>query len=328
MHPHQLHLSEFNALQCRLLNKKLNLQCLAKGKPLQKQTQNFDNAQDETDSDADRPATRAEHSEFVEGDGEEVDFDEDEFFDEQAMNKPNVQMNLDECQSLMRRTFELDRLTGPGRKRESDLQMKSFSVWFADKLDYPLEAKPWNSESNLSIPSRAAEAAGHQNMLSKHYRENLFAAFPTDMSTSDNISPKAAVHQLQELLRRNAQTHMQDACLVPLEDAWVGPAHVTWKLLTKFPFNQEQIELIALLIYPLQQYWENRSNKETYTLPPDVPLVRAILMGGGGCGKSTLILRVLKPMLCPFAVWKNATQSVCADSTRFFENSSFTNIQG
>lgn len=135
MHPHQLHLSEFNALQCRLLNKNLNWQCLAKGKPLQKHTQNFDNAQDETDSDADRPATRAEHSEFVEGDGEEVDFDEDEFFDEQAMNKPNVQMDLGECQSLMRRTFELDRFTGPGRKRESDLQMKISVQSRTDRVD-------------------------------------------------------------------------------------------------------------------------------------------------------------------------------------------------
>ena len=57
------------------------------------------------------------------------------FFDEQAMNKPNVQMDLGECQSLMRRTFELDRFTGPGRKRESDLQMKISVQSRTDRVD-------------------------------------------------------------------------------------------------------------------------------------------------------------------------------------------------
>lgn len=281
MHEQQLHLSEFNALPSRLLMKNLNLQCLAKGKPLEKQSQNFDNAQDETDSDADRQATRPQHSEFLEGDGEEIDFDEDEFFDDQRILKPNLQVSLDECQSLMCRTFELERLSKPGRKRESDIQVKSFSDWFGSRLNTPLEAKTWNKQCPSKLPPCAATAAGQQSMLSKHYRENSLAMCPTETSASGPLSTEAAVRQLQELLKRNADKQMQETRVVSLEDAWLGPVHVTLQLLKKFPFNQEQVESIALLIYPLQKYWENRNNKETYMLPPDVPLVRAILMGGG-----------------------------------------------
>jgi hypothetical protein len=34
--------------------------------------------------------------------------------------------------------------------------------------------------------------------------------------------------------------------------------------MNKFPFNQEQIMLIALLVFPLETAWQTRENKEIY----------------------------------------------------------------
>ena len=75
--------------------------------------------------------------------------------------------------------------------------------------------------------------------------------------------------------RLNLQTRNQakeeDACvMVPLEDALKGPGHVAWKLIqdTKeqstdsFVFNDEQILLIALCVWPLEQAWRAHMKKQ------------------------------------------------------------------
>ena len=67
--------------------------------------------------------------------------------------------------------------------------------------------------------------------------------------------------------------------------------------MNKFPFNQEQIMLIALLVFPLETAWQTRENKEIYQLPHDLGLTRVLLVGGGGCGKTTIVLKVVKPLL-------------------------------
>ena len=82
---------------------------------------------------------------------------------------------------------------------------------------------------------------------------------------------------------------------VPL--AWQGPARYAQRLMHKFPFNEEQINLIALLVLPLEKAWQNRHQKETYQLPHGLGLSRVLLVGGGGCGRTTIVLKVMKPLL-------------------------------
>ena len=82
---------------------------------------------------------------------------------------------------------------------------------------------------------------------------------------------------------------------VPL--AWQGPAAYAKSLVNKFPFNEEQIDLIALLVLPLEKSWRCRDKQETFQLPNDLGLVRVLVAGGGGCGKTTIVMKILKPLL-------------------------------
>ena len=84
------------------------------------------------------------------------------------------------------------------------------------------------------------------------------------------------------LLARNDRREEVTATVVPLPDAWKGPAHVAKTLRQAFPFNSEQIDILATLIWPLEEAWQARPNQDSLHLAIDKPLVRALLCGGGG----------------------------------------------
>ena len=101
---------------------------------------------------------------------------------------------------------------------------------------------------------------------------------------------------------------------MPLEDVLLGPGHVAWKLIQDikadtdngFEFNEEQILVIALLIWPLEQAWraqlKDKPNSHATVdtlckLPNDLGLPRVAIIGGGGCGKTTVMQRVIVPTL-------------------------------
>ena len=76
-----------------------------------------------------------------------------------------------------------------------------------------------------------------------------------------------------------------------------------------FEFNEEQIDAICLQIWPVEQAWrvhlkDTQSSCATvYTmrkLPNDLGLPRILIIGGGGCGKTTLMQLVVVPTLQTF----------------------------
>jgi len=66
--------------------------------------------------------------------------------------------------------------------------------------------------------------------------------------------PKAPQEILDEaivptMIARNAEREKSKCKAVPLPDIEKGPGHVAWLLVSKFPFNEEQIDAIALMTY-------------------------------------------------------------------------------
>ena len=85
--------------------------------------------------------------------------------------------------------------------------------------------------------------------------------------------------------------------VVTLDDVWCGPGHVARKLLQqRTTFNAEHVDIVALIAAAMQCAFESRGDKQTYMLPCDSPMVRLIVVGGGGCGKTVLITEVLRPL--------------------------------
>ena len=87
-----------------------------------------------------------------------------------------------------------------------------------------------------------------------------------DASQAFADTTEISLEELLELQRRNEERENEECICVPLEDVLRGPGHVAWKLIkdikdnpdSDFEFNEEQILVIALLIWPLEQAWREQ----------------------------------------------------------------------
>ena len=73
---------------------------------------------------------------------------------------------------------------------------------------------------------------------------------------------------------------------------------MAWTLIEKHgKLNDEQIDVIALMVWPVEQAWRGRVGTTTHILPADLGLPRVLIIRAGGCGKTTIMLEVMSPLL-------------------------------
>ncbi|CAK9007111.1 unnamed protein product [Durusdinium trenchii] len=101
-------------------------------------------------------------------------------------------------------------------------------------------------------------------------KEMLQSDATTSCPASENLTPEMAAQQLEELFDRNANRDEAQVTEIDVPLAWKGPAAYAKSLIDKFPFNQEQLDLLALLVNPLEVAWRNREDTSVYTLPVDL----------------------------------------------------------
>ena len=138
------------------------------------------------------------------------------------------------------------------------------------------------------------------------------------MAKASEDGEEASIEHLEQLRCRN-QSRDDEACVVvPLEDALKGPGHVARKLIedikndstNDFQFNNEQIVIIGCSMWSVEQAWRTRVTNLQRTgcatvdtlckLPNDLGLPRIGIIGGGGCGKTTIMQLVVGPTLRTF----------------------------
>ena len=111
---------------------------------------------------------------------------------------------------------------------------------------------------------------------------------------------KAVLHNLQQRSRT--------AEWIDLESALKGPLYVAKLLIKKlqdarskpgkpYRVNAEQLELIALFVHILDEAFTKRPDASKPWLRTDEALMTIITDGGGGCGKTTLAVEILLPLL-------------------------------
>ena len=186
--------------------------------------------------------------------------------------------------------------------------MKNYVLTFQSVLQKPL--LPPQSDNTPQKPSLLLhDAANFQNAQAKEMRMQQ----PNDTETNAEVD----LNDLLQLQARNQAKDNEQCINMPLEEVLRGPGHVAWKLIqgvkedssNNFEFNEEQIDCIALQIWPLEQAWRmqlDSMQKPCTTvhtlrkLPDDLGLPRILIIGGGGCGKTTLMQVVVVPTLQTF----------------------------
>ena len=97
--------------------------------------------------------------------------------------------------------------------------------------------------------------------------------------------------------------------VVDVKDILAGPRQVAWKLIQAAGLNRDQIRLVALVVQPMQDAWDRSRDvaelaagpggeeRQSRKLPLVGTLVRLLVVGGGGCGKTLVFTKFLIPLL-------------------------------
>ena len=96
------------------------------------------------------------------------------------------------------------------------------------------------------------------------------------------------------------------AACIDVTELETSPREVAWKLIKKAELNADQIRAAALVVKPMQDAWDKMGaaadavGRNERRLPKVGALVRLLIVGGGGCGKTRIINLVLTPLLQAF----------------------------
>jgi len=286
----------------------MDMDILVRKKPFREENQGgFVN---DVDSDDEGAKERGNfHSECLGGAGEDdADELEETEGDLTVRRQALCRLSLDECKAMLRRDKELQRANAPGRPKEADKQMKAYAHTFGSMMRLSPPTIPTQRRSHLAVSLPFHAAANFQRAVAKEMRTQ-----EPGNRTSTPDTAELSIEHLPELQCRNEAKDEAVCVNIPLADVLQGPGHVAWKLIqdikndpsNNFEFNEEQILVIALLIWPLEQAWRvhvksqqaQRATVDTLrNLPNDLGLPRVVIIGGGGCGKTTVNLAAIGPI--------------------------------
>ena len=307
----QLHMSEFVALEMQRINCNIDMDILVRKKPFREEKQGgFINDVDSDIEDAKDGTTL--RSEFVGGLGEDACEEIDDLDGEQGIKRKAIhQLNLAECQKMLRREAEIARLGMAGRPRDSDVQMRAYADVFGPILNMTSSSTVGLNRPLLEASRPIDQAKQYQQIVAKEMRSQQLRS-----SRSSNTEiMDCDIQLIVDLMKRNAVKSKAECALIPLDQVLQGPGIVARRLIERaketlgVQFNKEQLLVIALCIWQLEQAWQQQKTDldskpvtidSLQKLPNDLGLARILIIGGGGCGKTTIMQAVIVPVLRTF----------------------------
>ena len=307
-HPHQLYVAEFCGHRCAEV---ISNVCLAtEARNTAKQTaekRSRLHLEIDDDGGAGEPAVQPRvFLELEDVGGEIVDHDEDKEVDEDQeadRSRLLVMEKVEDAlwiQRLLAREKEIARARQPGNAPEACKAMQKVDAVYGNMFKQLLDPFPVQRRECLGFHSLAAQALDAQGRRAEAIRRQCDGNHSQDdlvTETDDDI----------QIGRATAAVKLFD-----LEDVKAGPRQVAWKLSQAAELNVDQLRAVALIAKPMQEAWDKgreaaelaspnapQSNEER-RLPFTGTLVRLLLVGGGGCGKTRIFTKVLIPLFETF----------------------------
>ena len=303
-HPHQLSLAQFSAYHLRQILYNLDMLTIARTTKLT--ATSHEKVEDETNEEV-KTKVNAVETEFY--GGEQTDEPEDEDASAEAW-RPMFTVSDDRLKAILARHAEVAAASNKGRKSASVWQMKKFDDCFHTMLNTPVRAyahlshaekalaKPQNALLTYARPHSIDAALLHQDAIVKEMK--VVQTGGEAESNPESEIGKAVLHNLQPRSR--------SAEWFDLESVLKGPAHVARILIKKvqdershsgkpYRLNVEQLECTALFVAALEEAFAKRPDASKPWLHPAEVLMTIITDGGGGCGKTTLAVEVILPLL-------------------------------
>ena len=295
-HAHQMSLAQFCAYHLREIIYNLDMLAIARTTKLTATSK--EKIENETVEQVHAPGPLGE-TEFIGGEQIDAIENDDEFAAESW--RPEFSLSHARLTAILSRHSEVSAASKKGRKSGAVLQMKAFDDCFHTVLNTPVpasNAKPQRPQLAYAQLPSIAGALLHQDAILKEMRTVQLGG-ETEVNSETDIG-RAVLHNLQ-LRSRTAEW-------IDLETTLKGPVHVAKLLIKKlqedrskpgkpYKVNAEQLECIALFVAALDKAFAKRPDASKPWLHPAEVLMTILTDGGGGCGKTTLAVEIILPLL-------------------------------
>jgi len=294
-HPHQLHLAEFCAWHLAQVVHNVDMLAIARTSQIMKKDGSC--IEDEP-TDVERASKLS--TEFYGGEGQDVDDAVMEEVPEGDAVRSEAWLNLPELISILVREEEVAAAKRKGRQKSANKQMKLFDDAFHSALHSPVPSNDVVlSESQLGFsgahPAQVTALLQYQDAVMKTMK-----AHQPEVAEPEDIIRESVLHNLRQLQDPGRN-------LVDLPDALRGPAHVAKLILRRaedkastpakpFRYNNEQLECIAAMVAKLEPAFAEREDPSKPMINPAKVITTAIYDGGGGCGKTDLLINIMVPL--------------------------------
>ena len=294
-HPHQLSLAQFSAYHLREIIYNLDMIAIARSTKLTATAK--EKAEDETTEDAKDAAGPLIETEFHGGEQADEPDNDDGVGDSW---RPMFFLPLDRLTAILSRHSEVAAARKKGRKSAAVIQMKLFDDSFHTVLNTPMRAAntPQKAQLSYAQPHSFAGAMLHQDAILKEMQT-------VQKGDEPEKDPETEIGMA---VLYNLQRRSRSAEWISLETALGGPAFVAKLLIKKlqdgrskpgkpYRVNAEQLECTALFVAALDKAFSKRPDESKPWLHPAEVLMTILTDGGGGCGKTTLAVEVILPLL-------------------------------
>ena len=285
-HPDQPHLAEWQAFSTREILFNLDQSVEARNMA-QKQAAKHkslltkDGEEDDGEENASKPKIIIEDL-----GGVPPDLDDETYAEDAPRAKHELQMPTSIIARLLARTAERDTAGHVGRPKDMHKEMQRVAAIFGTELDDIIQPFHVEHHDNRAMGTAIHEALQHQKTTAQTLRQQQ----DTEVATEQNEA-HAEVH----LLTQEAAELLQS---LPTDLAASGPVAFAKHLVEAATLNQDQRAPVALIAKDMQIAWEKQGKPQH--MKPHGKILRMLLLGGGGCGKSRIVNLVLTALFLQF----------------------------
>ena len=220
--------------------------------------------------------------------GSPADLDEEELPAEAPRTKYELPLVRSSIERILSRKKERVRCV-VGRPKEMHKEMQKVAAIFGTELDAIMTPFRVASRQNKRIGPNLSEALQQQADTAESNRLHQ------EGDAQEEVRPAAEMEAEARVLSAEAEALLRN---IPEGTAEKGPIAFAFELAKAATLNADQLAPVALIAHDMQKAWEAQG-KPARMKPMD-RLIRMLILGGGGCGKSRIINLVLTPLFVQY----------------------------
>ena len=196
-------------------------------------------------------------------------------------DKEHVSLPEDRIFDILKRKMEREMATRPGRPRDQHKEMQRVADIFGADLEDLTKPHATEQRQNRTLGTAIGQGLSHQKEVAERIRQQQEASA---------TEPTCAMESAAEVIQWDPQAEVLLQS-IPQDLKAQGPLAFAKHLAVAATLNKDQKGVVRLVADAMEKAWLQQGRPET--MERHGAILRLLLVGGGGCGKSRIINLVL-----------------------------------